>query len=186
MFQSTKGSLSWADLDDDSLMNFGPVTQVNPVPQPLTSPKKYSDIVKSTIGPGSEISPSKRKRRKKTKRQCYTCRPRGKVLKHIIKGCESDGFLFHYDLNQRPLVLITPERHVESLNDLSDIEKLNLFKAIKNFCEFWKITDYQVSYNEGTWKTNSHFHAKIKINEKIINRMKRDHFMLIKKETKFL
>jgi len=51
---------------------------------------------------------------------------------------------------------------------------------IKDFCIFWNIKDYQLSFNYGSWKTNEHFHIKIKIDDKIIERMRGDHFRRLK------
>ena len=118
-------------------------------------------------------------------RKCYTCKPRGKVLKHIIPGTGSENVIFHFDLHKRPVILVTPNKHYESFQDIPHSQVLELFQSIHNFCEFWKIKDYQISYNNGAWQTHSHFHIKIKANEKIINRMRRDHFRMIALESKY-
>lgn len=114
------------------------------------------------------------------KNYCYTCKPRGKVLKHIICKDEERGVVFHYDMHKRPLILITPVKHYNTIYDIPDIEVNNIFKAIRVFCEQWNIVDYQISYNNGKWQTHTHFHIKIKISEKIINRLRRDHFLRLK------
>jgi hypothetical protein len=117
----------------------------------------------------------------KKSKKCYTCKPRGKVLKHIINGTgSSEDVVFHYDLHKRPIILITPKKHYETIYEIPSNEIIILLDSIKTFCEFWHITDYQVSYNNGNWQTHPHFHIKIKANEKIINRMRAQHFRMHK------
>ncbi len=111
--------------------------------------------------------------------RCYTCKPRGKVKKHIINTSESGKFYFHHDMHKRPIIIMTPSRHVESIDELTPDEQLDLFKSLKKFTSFWDIPDYQISYNSGKWQNHEHFHCKIRISEKIIDRMRRDHFKLI-------
>lgn len=112
--------------------------------------------------------------------RCFTCKPRGKVKKHIIGQSLCKNYLFHHDMNHRPVILVTPLKHIEEIEDIGDIGEL--FKVIKDFCIFWNIVDYQVSFNRGAWKTNKHFHIKIKIDEKIANRMRGDHFKRLQLE----
>ena len=40
-------------------------------------------------------------------------------------------------------------------------------------------------FNNGSWQTHHHFHVKIKINEKLANRMRRDHFERKEREKNF-
>lgn len=116
---------------------------------------------------------------KRTRRNyCYTCKPRGKVLKHIIGGCNTDNVIFHFDLHKRPLILATPRKHYGTLSEIPPDIQLELFGSVKIFCDFWGVKDYQVSYNTGEWQTQPHFYLKIKICEKIVNRMRRDHFTM--------
>ncbi len=112
--------------------------------------------------------------------RCYTCNPRGKVKKHVINTSESGRFYFHHDMHKRPIIIMTPSRHIENVNDMTLDEKIDMFDSLDKFTNFWNITEYQVSYNCGKWKTNDHIHFKIRITEKIINRMRRDHFQLLK------
>jgi hypothetical protein len=116
----------------------------------------------------------------KTDGRCYTCKPRGKVKKHIINTNETGKFYFHHDMHKRPIIIMTPSRHVETIDELTTDELLDLFKSLKKFTSFWSINEYQLSYNTGNWKNHEHFHCKIRISEKIINRMRRDHFQLLK------
>ena len=119
--------------------------------------------------------------RKPTKKdsRCYTCKPRGKVKKHVINTSESGKFYFHHDMHKRPIIIMTPSRHVESIDELTCEEQIDLFKSLKQFTSFWDINDYQLSYNSGNWQNHDHFHCKIRMSEKIIDRMRRDHFKMI-------
>ena len=118
-------------------------------------------------------------------KKCYSCNPRGKVKKHIFEGCETDGFVFHHDMHKRPIILVTPKKHYSTLWELPPSEQVKLFAAVKTFCEFWNISDYQVAFNCGSWQNHDHLHIKIKINEKIINRLRRDHFNRIKRSSEY-
>jgi hypothetical protein len=40
--------------------------------------------------------------------------------------------------------------------------------------------------NMGDWQNHEHFHCKIRISEKIITRMRRDHFTRIKMEDRYI
>jgi hypothetical protein len=117
------------------------------------------------------------------KKRCFTCKPRGKVKKHIIGQSMCRNYIFHHDMNHRPVILVTPRRHIENIEEIHDIKQL--FKVISDFCSFWNIDDYQVSFNKGSWKINEHFHIKIKISDKIANRMRGDHFKRIKLEENY-
>jgi diadenosine tetraphosphate (Ap4A) HIT family hydrolase len=75
---------------------------------------------------------------------------------------------------------MTPSRHVETIDEFTTEELLDFFKSLNKFASFWGINEYQLSYNTGNWKNHDHFHCKIRISEKIISRMRRDHFQLIK------
>lgn len=116
----------------------------------------------------------------RTSGRCYTCKPRGKVKKHIISYSSCKKFVCHHDMSHRPIILVTPVDHIKDIYQLTPEELSAFFAYIKEFCAFWNIDDYQVSYNCGAWKLNEHFHAKIRINEKIAGRMRGDHFKVIK------
>jgi hypothetical protein len=121
----------------------------------------------------------------KTEQRCYTCRPRGKVKKHIIGQSFCGDFIFHHDLNTRPVILMTPIQHFKSIQELSKEMLKNMFTSIEVFCGFWNIKDYQVSYNNGSWSPHEHFHVKIKIPDKIAIRMRDDHFKRITQEQEY-
>jgi hypothetical protein len=117
--------------------------------------------------------------------RCYTCKPRGKVKKHIINTSESGLFYFHHDMHKRPVIIMTPSRHVKTIDELKSEELIDLFKSLKKFAQFWNIDEYQLSFNSGNWQTHEHFHCKIRLSEKIINRLRRDHFCKLKLEDRY-
>jgi diadenosine tetraphosphate (Ap4A) HIT family hydrolase len=125
--------------------------------------------------------------RKPTKkdRRCYTCKPRGKVKKHMINTSDSGLFIFHHDMHKRPVIIMTPIRHIENIDQMTPDELINLFKSLKEFAVFWNLEDYQISFNVGKWQNHEHFHCKIRISEKQIARMRRDHFQHIKLESRY-
>ncbi len=125
-----------------------------------------------------------RKTNKKDTR-CYTCKPRGKVKKHMINSSSSGKFVFHHDMHKRPVIIMTPARHVETIYELTPDELVDLFKSLKEFATFWNIDDYQLSFNMGKWQNHEHFHCKIRISEKVICRMRRDHFTKVKMDSRY-
>jgi hypothetical protein len=115
----------------------------------------------------------KRNNPKRTSKKCYTCYPRKKVKAHIIQ--EIDDITFHHDMCNRNIIVVTPRKHFSNMSSCENIDEI--FRNISKFCEFWKIEDYNVSYNQGNWQTNKHFHLKIKTHENVIKRMRGDHFV---------
>ena len=136
-----------------------------------------------TFNKVSEKQKNEKTSKKKSSKRCYTCNPRGKVLKHIIKKEES--ITFHHDLWNRPYVIVTPNRHYSNLRDCSDKELIELFRGIETFCSFWNIKDYSLLYNNEGWSNTSHFHIKIKASENFIRRMKQDHFNILKRSKEY-
>jgi len=193
-------NMNWADIPDDLQDSgyFSPEKSRNEVPgqnishksTPLNfSSKLYSNVVKqadtnkqntTNIIQGNKEVTDTKKKRNRGKNHCYTCKPRGKVLKHIITTDTDNGVVYHFDLHKRPIILLTPIKHYENINSIPGPEILNIFKSIQIFCSHWNITDYQISYNCGEWQTHPHFHIKIKTSEKLINRLRRDHFLRLK------
>ena len=106
--------------------------------------------------------------------KCYTCKPRGTVEDHTIS--ETDNFKFHHDMFRRPFIIMTSKVHYHTCYDLPDELQLKLISDIKTFVEFWNIHNYMIMFNNGAMQTHHHFHVKIKINDKMANRMRRDHF----------
>ena len=117
--------------------------------------------------------------------RCYVCKPRGKVKKHVICSSESGLFVFHHDLHKRPVIIMSTTRHINNANDMTPEESIDLFKSIKSFANFWSIEDYQISVNCGKWQSSDHFHTKIRISEKNVNKLRRDHFEKIKMESRY-
>lgn len=119
------------------------------------------------------------------KSNCYTCKPRGTLKEHIIS--QTDNFTFNHDLFRRPLIIITTKKHYHILDEIPDNLKLDLFSCIKSFVEFWNLkNNYQLMINNGESQTHHHFHVKMKIDENIANRMRRDHFNRINLEKSYI
>lgn len=109
---------------------------------------------------------------------CYTCKPRKKILEHIIE--KNEIVTFHHDICGRNMIIMTPNEHFSSLDKSIDSYYIGeLFKQVTNFCLKWNITDYSTTFNQGNWQNHSHFHIKIKTYENIIKRMRGDHFRLL-------
>jgi hypothetical protein len=176
--------MNWADITD---VNYSPdisLQKSNPLKFTNQSGLSYSNVV-SNVKPEPKFNktkPTNSQDSKGTKgrKYCYTCKPRGKVSKHIIEKSELKGVVFHFDLHKRPLILVTPIKHYETLYEMPKEEIPRMFEAIRVFCDEWNITDYQISFNNGEWQTHSHFHIKIKTSEKLVNRLRRDHFLRLK------
>ena len=114
-------------------------------------------------------------------KKCYTCKPRGTLKDNIIN--HTPYFTFNHDMFRRPLIIITSNQHYHTLYDIPDNIKLSLFKDIQTFVEFWNLNkNYQLMLNNGESQTHHHFHIKMKIDEPIANRMRRDHFTRINLE----
>lgn len=207
MQSQNRGKLSWADIEgcnnvgysdyqfnDSHYSNYN--AQNNNIVGQIKNDRKNNDVDakhKNNDVDAKHRNNDKKRRNKdvsvdakrQKQRNCYTCKPRGKVLKHIINGSGSGNVIFHYDLHKRPIILVTTKTHYESFYDIPQNEVMELFGMIKSFCDFWGIKDYGISYNNGTWQNHPHFHIKIKANEKIINRLRRDHFALISLNTHY-
>jgi len=113
--------------------------------------------------------------------KCYTCKPHGTLREHIIS--QTDDFTFNHDLFRRPLIIITSKKHYHTIDEIDDHVKLQLFRDIKQFVDFWNLnSNYQLMINNGDSQTHHHFHVKMRINELIANRMRRDHFTRINLE----
>jgi len=205
---TTKGNLSWADIEGCATYSYdhrGVVpkkpeakdrrsqTKCRSYDRPRTefaapeqsSESKVPSALPYTAPRIREAKTTENRLRRISSRQCYTCKPRGKVLKHIINGSDTGNVIFHFDLHKRPLILVTTKKHYESFYEIPHNEVMELFTSIKTFCDFWAIKDYGISYNNGAWQTHPHFHIKIKTNEKIINRLRRDHFALLTLNTNY-
>lgn len=191
MQSRNRGNLSWADIEGCNNVEYSDYpfneiqysnqnTQNNHSLEQIKNNVKHRNNDKKRRNNDVSVDAKKLKQR-----NCYTCKPRGKVLKHIIHGSGSGNVIFHYDLHKRPIILVTTKKHYESFYEIPPNEVMELFGMIKSFCDFWGIKDYGISYNNGTWQNHPHFHIKIKANEKIINRLRRDHFALITLNTNY-
>ena len=110
-------------------------------------------------------------------KRCYTCSPKPYVARFTFY--ETDIVKFHFDLINRPYIIVTPKEHVENIYDLSENKLAMVITSIKTFFNNRKIYDYQMSVNFGAWKHHSHLHLKIKIDESVYKIMKNDHFTLL-------
>ena len=138
---------------------------------PGTSPSNLS------VYESSEINLHKKINNKK----CYTCTPRGTMKEHIIS--ETEDFAFNHDIFRRPLIIITTKKHYHTIYEMPDHLKIKLFEDIRVFVEFWNLNkNYQLMINNGNSQTHHHFHIKMKIDEAVANRMRRDHFTRINLE----
>lgn len=116
--------------------------------------------------------------RKGTRKGCYTCTPRRKVEQSII--LESNGLRIFHDLNNRNLLILTPIHHYETLDDFREGELETFFRGVHAFCVSWGIEDYAVTFNQGSWKSHPHFHAKLKTEASTVQRMRGTHFKRIR------
>ena len=124
------------------------------------------------------------KKKEASASKCYTCKPRGTLKDHIIS--QTNDFIFNHDLFRRPLIIITSKIHYHTINEIPDSIKLKLFKDIDIFVNFWNLaTNYQLMINNGDSQTHHHFHVKMKIDDSIANRMRRDHFTRINLEKNY-
>lgn len=164
--------MNWAD--DDFNVNIS-------IPL-VTSDSKNQYLSYSSVVTGKPTIPIPQNHPPKVR--CYTCKPRGKVKKHIISTIR--GFAFHHDMHKRPVILVTPKQHYQSIEQMSPDQMFQLFGAIGEFCSFWNIKDYQVSWNCGAWKTHEHLHIKIKTHDRTINQLRRDHFQRLRLEKNYL
>ena len=121
----------------------------------------------------------------KTSKKCYTCKPHGTLTEHIIS--KTEHFTFNHDLFRRPFIIITSNVHYHTIYDIPDHVKLKLFEDIRSFVDFWNLSSsYQLMINNGNSQTHHHFHVKMKIDESIANRMRRDHFTRINLEKNYI
>jgi len=115
--------------------------------------------------------------------KCYTCKPRGTLKEHIIS--QTDEYIFNHDIFRRPIIIITTKKHYHTIYDIPDSIKLKLFEDIRQFTEFWNLGNYQLMFNNGDYQKHYHFHVKMKINDSVANRMRRDHFTRINLEKSY-
>jgi|TARA_X000001036_G_scaffold72740_1_gene64187 hypothetical protein len=114
-------------------------------------------------------------------RKCYTCFPKRLAKDHTITIDYENKVKFHFDMCNRPLIIATPFSHINTLSGFEEPEHLSrFFTAIKLFCDFWNIKDYQIQINHGDWQNHSHLHVKIRANEDFLHKLRQDHFKLLK------
>ena len=116
--------------------------------------------------------------------KCYTCKPRGTLKEHIIS--KTSAFTFNHDLFSRPMIIITSNTHYHTIYEIPDHIKLKMFEDINSFTQFLNLDNYSLMINNGNAQTHHHFHIKMKIDDKIANRMRRDHFTRISLEKNYI
>ena len=132
----------------------------------------------------TNINPAETENYDQVVSNCYSCKPRGTLKEHIIS--QSDDYVFNHDIFRSPLIIITTKKHYHTIDDIPDHLKLKLFNEIRVFCEFWNLkNNYQLMFNNGDYQKHHHFHVKMKINDSIANRMRRDHFTRINLEKSY-
>ena len=119
-------------------------------------------------------------KKKKQPKKCYTCFPK-KYVKNF-QFHETGQLIFHFDMLKRPFIIVTPKKHIITTFELDAVELHSFFEDIKQFIKNRDILNYQLITNGGEWKTHDHLHWKIKIDEDIYYRMKKDHFSLISRQ----
>tara|TARA_B100000902_G_scaffold70002_1_gene75772 strand:- start:2683 stop:3279 length:597 start_codon:yes stop_codon:yes gene_type:complete len=120
-------------------------------------------------------------KKNKGTRKCYTCFPKRLAKEHTFVVDSTNKVKFHFDMCNRPLIIATPFKHINTILDFDTQEEtVQFFTSIKNFCNFWNIKDYQIQINHGNWQHHEHLHAKIRANEDSIHKIRQDHFKLIK------
>ena len=130
-------------------------------------------VVENTLHPHHKLGPKK----------IYTTRPLGTIKEHLIS--ESENFSFYHDLWQRAMLIVAPKGNYSTIYEVpSDLMGI-LFEDINKFVNFWNIKNYVLMFNNGQYQKSNQFHVKIKVNEGMINRMRRDHFTRIKMQREY-
>lgn len=164
--------MNWADLDFS--------TPIAPkAANYFESSSEYSDIEPNSSSKVYESKPLNPPQKAKPKgpgkkNRCYTCKPRGKVKKYVIRHCGKA--VFHFDLHHRPLILITPDEHYTSFFDMPSDLIMEMVEAVKRYCEDNAIKDYQVSWSGGKWQSHKHVHLKLRLTEECVALLRNDHF----------
>lgn len=149
----------------------------------LEERNRQKDLHLKKIKESIEKEEIKTPKTRSRKGKCYTCHPRKKVKEHIIR--DQNGITFHHDMCNRNMVIVTPNRHYLTFQDIPLDEVGIIFKEIDEFCRSWNIIDYNVNYNQGEWQTHKHFHLKIKSYDTVIRRMRGDHFRMLALQKKY-
>tara|TARA_A100001015_G_C15026794_1_gene730957 strand:+ start:2180 stop:2593 length:414 start_codon:yes stop_codon:yes gene_type:complete len=118
----------------------------------------------------------KKRRRRKTEIECYTCfLPSGAVQNHIISIEQFTSF--HFDMWDRPYIIATPRYHYHTLFEMDPEEQAQLWSDIYFFMKKMGFTDYQCLFNNGEWQTHHHLHIKIRCDEVKIKQLRQLHLM---------
>ena len=116
-------------------------------------------------------------------KKIYTTRPMGTIQEHLIS--ESDNFSIYHDLWQRAMLIVAPKGNYSTIYEVPTELLGKLFEEINQFVNFWNIKNYVLMFNNGLYQKSNQFHVKIKVNEGMVNRMRRDHFTRIKMQREY-
>lgn len=91
---------------------------------------------------------------------CFTCRCDGRAADLVITNGEYGRF--QYDMRGRPMMIYTPHRHVQDLEDLDRGEMDDFYADITRFMENRGFYGFQIAMNFGSWRTHKqHLHFKL-------------------------
>lgn len=133
--------------------------------------------------PNKRFNGQNRNNGKMGPRKNYNTRPLGTIKEHLIS--ENDNFTFYHDLWQRAMIILAPKGNYSTVYEVPSDLIGNMFQEINNFVKFWNIKNYVLMFNNGQYQKSNQFHVKIKINEAMANRMRRDHFTRIKMQREY-
>lgn len=110
-------------------------------------------------------------------KKCYRCFPKNKIKKHVIGMSICGNFVFHYDINNRPYIIVMPTEHINSIHSIDSIKLKKMFEAINILCDFLHIFNYTLIYDNDTNSNDTkHMILKIKIEQKLYKKLIDEHF----------
>ncbi len=167
-------SFSWADCDDEYDDELFKQFEENVKKMKMNTPITESDINERIKEREVEIKPKTEWTKvEKKRKKCYTCFPRNHVKRCILS--KSERCIFHFDMCNRPLILVSPKKHCTSLENEKEDFIGEVYQEIFSFCKKHRLTNYTISYSY-TKGNHTHLHFKIKADENKINKMKKSHF----------
>jgi hypothetical protein len=170
--------MSWADYDDDDAYfntnqykeyeNF--IKNHNTLNDNVTNEEldKYIQERENELNDDNEWKTVTVKKAK----NCFSCKPRNYHKKFIIKKMKLCKF--HHDLAKRPIILVSPIKHITNLSNQEPEYIGNMIKEIDSFCKLYKINHYNIHFYNN--KNDEHFHFKIKCDEEKIKSIKSKSF----------
>lgn len=123
----------------------------------------------------SQMKESNTRNTRNTEKQCYTCFPSGEVTRHIVH--KTFYTTFHFDMWNRSMFIATPNFHFHSIHEMSPVEQATFWNDVHVFLEKMEFHDYQCVFNNGDWQSHHHFHVKIRVDEKRIRQLRKEHLL---------